>query len=159
MALFHSISLCFPLFLGGDVEAHKYNSGSSTYKLNSAYPKTISAEINQATVPPFVNAAHHWSNTAYLIAADTVFEYTTSGSAPTLTYTFVTTYQFNENSAANPFSAGPSSDLATPPSTLSALYGKSSLLLAFSGRDMYQYEISSQKWSYLGVASTPCSHP
>ena len=88
-----------------------------------------------------------------------MFEYTTSGSAPALSYTFVITYQFNENSALNPFKAGPSSDLATPPSSLSALYGKSNLMLAFSGRDMYQYTPSTEKWQYLGVASTPCSHP
>ena len=122
----------------------------------SSYPKTIEEEVQQSPAPPFVNAAHYMYGIVYMIAVDTVYAYSTFGTAPTLTYVFLKTFQFTENGSDNPFTAGLSSALDNPPSNISALYGNFNLILALSGREMYSYDISQKNWEYERMVSWPC---
>ena len=109
-----------------------------------------------ASAPARVHAAEfdQADSTLYLIEANTVYEFSVSGTTPNnLAYSFLGTFVFNENSAANPFSASLSSPLSAPPTYPHALCILSDAVLAFAGEYLYKYDRTSQHWTQEGLST------
>ena len=81
----------------GTVEIHEING--AVYNLASGYPVTISSYLGTATFPSLVTAADYIPNNSklYLFEGDTVYEYDTSGTLPSITFTYFQNFDVTTN--------------------------------------------------------------
>ena len=118
--------------------------------------KTLLSEFGPNS-PSKVDAADYdrSQNNVFLIDGNTVYQYDTSGKPPSLSYTFTDSYIFNENSANNPFSAGVSSVLSTPPALPHALVMLPNVTIVLAGNFVYSCDRATNNWQQEGPI--PCT--
>ena len=123
----------------------------------TATPITFTSEFG-SNAPFNVNAADLEESTRklYLISGDTVYQYDVTGTPPNFSYSLLEVFDFTVNAAQNPFSAGISSALASPPPQPHALWISPSWVIAFSGDSVYSYQRSTGNWQKEGVIPCPC---
>ena len=141
------------------MEVYIWDSFEDIYELYADhYPRSLGDEMGDILIPSSVNAADVNDITLYLIQGNTVYSYSMDNWAPYIAYEFLGQFDMRENSALNPFSAGPGSLLDHPPSWITAMAfcddGVDWSLLAYSYKDIYLF--SAGKWEYIGVVATPC---
>ena len=130
---------------------------NSDWQKVTATPITFTSEFG-SNAPSNVNAADMEESTRklYLISGDTVYQYDVTGTPPTFSYSLPEVFDFTVNAVQNPFSAGISSVLASPPPQPDALWISPSWVIVFSGNSVYSYQRSTGNWQKEGVIPCPC---
>ena len=137
-----------------DIWKHPINSD---WLKVTATPITFTSEFG-SSAPSNVNAAdlEESSRKLYLISGDTVYQYDVTGTPENFSYSLSEVFDFTVNAARNPFSAGISSVLASPPPQPHALWISPSWVIAFSGDSVYSYKRSTGNWQKEGAIPCPC---
>ena len=129
---------------------------SNGWNMETSSPIPLQTEYGPQA-PLTVDAAEfdESSRRLYLIEGNTVYYFDVAGTPPTLSYSFLGTFDFRVNSGSNPFSAGPGSPMATPPAWVHALYISDDLVLTFAEDYKYVYDWSTKHWT----KTTPITCP
>ena len=115
----------------------------------------MAAELQQTTIPPYVNAADiSLENKLYLISGDIVYEYAiTGGTPPNVVYAFLTQFDITQNNAMNPFRE--MLGTSDPPGDITAMvFSPINRLYAFSGKNIFMYRL--MHIDPMGEIPTPC---
>ena len=146
----------YSLYDDDTLDIWKHPKDSDWQKV-TATPITFTSEFG-SNAPSNVNAADLEQSTRklYLISGDAVYQYDVSGNPPNFSYSFSEVFDFTVNGAENPFSAGASSILGSPPPQPHALWISPSWVIAFSGDSVYSYKRSTGNWQKEGVIPCPC---
>ena len=94
----------------------------------------------------------------YLLSDETMYEYQMTGVLPSLTYTYRSHYNLyspDTNNQFYPLSGPPT------PAYITAIHHHEAYdqFFAFSGKNMYRFNMVSKFWEDFGKVPTPCDGP
>ena len=113
--------------------------------------KSLSAEYG-SSAPSSAHAGSHVSGKIYLLQWDVMYEFSVTGTSPSVVYAFIKHFNLLEpNNAINPFSPVSGSY----PSGVHAMCIQSTQMVVFAGLNIFKYTRSTGVWMDYGQVPCP----